>query len=284
MTARPTAAWDPGHYLAYADERARPFLDLLGRIDPARQDPVLEGPVLDGAGPTRVVDLGCGPGTLTVLLARRWPGAEVLGVDDSEAMITACATLDDADRLRFECADLRAHLAAVAAGERPRAGVVVSNATLQWLPDHLALLPALVDAVVPGGWLGFQVPGNFGEPSHVLRAELAADPAYASHLAGVAVPASHEPAVYLEALVAAGLGEVDVWETTYLHRLHGADAVFDWVSSTGARPTLAALPPGLREEFEAEYRARLRAAYPASGPDAVVVLPFRRIFAVGRRA
>ena len=143
--------------------------------------------------------------------------------------------------------------------------VLVSNATLQWVPGHLELLPDLVARVNPGGWLAFQVPGNFDEPSHTIRAELAAQAPYAEHTAAVevAVPSSHDPAVYLHAL--RGLGcEVDAWETTYLHVLDGEDPVFTWVSGTGARPTLQALPDDLRVRFEEEFKRRLRAAYPES--------------------
>src|SRR5690606_18697944 len=111
--------------------------------------------------------------------------------------------------------------------------VLVSNATLQWLPDHLGLLPRLLDQVAAGGWLAFQVPGNFDQPSHTVRTDLAAEEPYAAHTGGVAVPSSHEPADYLRALQALGC-EVDAWETTYLHVLTGPDPVFAWVSGTGA--------------------------------------------------
>jgi trans-aconitate 2-methyltransferase len=157
--------------------------------------------------------------------------------------------------------------------------VLVSNATLQWLPDHLDLLPSLVAGVRSGGCFAFQVPGNFAEPSHTIRTDLAADPAYAAHTRGAAVPSSHDSATYLDALT--GLGcTVDAWETTYLHVLHGDDPVFTWVSGTGARPTLEALPDDLRPRFECEFKARLRAAYPNQGHG--VILPFRRIFVVAR--
>ena len=247
--------WDPDRYLAFADERGRPFVELLARV---------------GAdAPATVVDLGCGPGNLTALLRSRWPGAAVLGIDSSPEMIaTARASQDD---VAFEVGDLR--------DWHGSADVLTSNATLQWLPDHLDLLPHLVSRVTRGGWLAFQVPSNFEEPSHTIRRELAAEPAYAEHTADVAVPDSHDPATYLETLL--GLGCVaDVWETTYLHVLTGPDPVFTWVSGTGARPTLQALPDGLREDFETEYKRRLADAYPAR--DGRVVLPFRRIFAVAR--
>jgi trans-aconitate 2-methyltransferase len=253
-----THTWDPDRYLTYADERGRPFLDLVGRVAAHRPD--------------LVVDLGCGPGNLTALLARRWPQAEVLGVDASPEMVAAAQGVTGP---RFEVGDLRTW-----APPRP-VDVLVSNATLQWVPGHLELLPALVGHLAPGGWFALQVPGNVAEPSHAIRHELARDPRFASHLEGVASPDAFGPEVYLEALT--GLGcQVDAWETTYLHVLTGDDPVFAWATGTGARPTLQALPDGLREEFSEEFRRRLREAYPAR-PDGTVVLPFRRVFAVAHR-
>ncbi len=251
-------SWDPDRYLTFADERGRPFLELVARID--------------ADAPARVVDLGCGAGNLTVLLARRWPQAQVVGVDSSSEMIAA-APLDAGVELTV--GDLSTWAPSVPVD------VLVSNAALQWVPGHLELLPRLVDGVAPGGWLAFQVPGNFDEPSHTIRRDLAAEAPYAEHTAGVAAPSAHSAARYLEAL--RGLGcEVDAWETTYLHVLHGEDPVFTWVSGTGARPTLQALPDDLRPAFEEEFKRRLREAYPEQ--DGAVVLPFRRVFVVARRA
>lgn len=254
-----THTWDPDRYLTYADERGRPFVELVARVA--------------APAPATVVDLGCGPGNLTALLAERWPGARIQGVDSSPEMIAkARATHPE---LGFEVGDLR--------DWRPDAqvDVLVSNATLQWVPGHLELLSTLLDLVQPEGWLAFQVPGNFDEPSHTIRSELAATAPYAEHTHGVAVPSSHGPTTYLEALADLGC-EVDAWETTYLHVLEGADAVFTWVSGTGARPTLQALPEDLRAAFEDEFKARLRLAYPLRD-DGLVVLPFRRIFVVAHR-
>lgn len=249
--------WDPDTYLAYADERARPFLELTARIR--------------AEAPRTVVDLGAGPGTLTALLHERWPEAQVTAVDSSAEMIERASAIEG---IGVQHADLRSW--------RPDSpvDVIVANASLQWVPDHLALLPHLIDHLAPGGWLAFQVPGNFEEPSHTLRRDLAAQEPFAAHTAGVDHPASHDPAVYLRSLQELGC-EVDAWETTYLHVLHGEDPVLEWVKGTGARPTLLALPEDLRARFEAELGARLREAYPESGTG--VVLPFRRVFAVARR-
>ena len=250
--------WDPGHYLTYADERGRPFVELVARIG--------------AEAPATVVDLGCGPGNLTALLQERWPAAAIRGLDSSPEMIAGARALGTS--IDFEVADLRAW-----AERADPVDLVVSNATLQWVPGHLDLLLALVGRINPGGRLAFQVPGNFDEPSHTIRTELAAEPPYDAHTRGVAVPSSHDPGVYLDRLTELGCA-VDAWETTYLHVLTGPDAVFTWVSGTGARPTLQALPDDLRPAFEEEFRSRLRAAYPER--DGRVVLPFRRVFVVAQ--
>ena len=252
-----THSWDPERYLTFADERGRPFLELLSRVD--------------ADAPRRVVDLGCGAGNLTVLLARRWPQAQVLGVDSSAAMVAAAPVGEGVD---FAVGDL------VGWSSDEPVDVLLSNAALQWVPGHLALLPRLVGQLAPDGWLAFQVPGNFDQPSHTIRHDLAAEAPYAVHTRHVATPDAHDAATYLHELRALGL-EIDAWETTYLHVLRGEDPVFTWVSGTGARPTLQALPDDLRPAFEEELKQRLRQAYPASG--GAVVLPFRRVFVVARQ-
>ncbi|GAA3631128.1 trans-aconitate 2-methyltransferase [Microlunatus ginsengisoli] len=248
--------WDPTDYLRYADERSRPFVDLTARID--------------ADAPQRVVDLGCGPGNLTALLARRWPDAEVEGVDASPAMIRRAGQYAG-DRLRFSLGDIRDWQ------DAEPVDVVVSNATLQWVPGHRAVLPRLVGALRPGGWLAFQVPGNFDQPSHRLLHELADRPPYAEWTRDLERPAAFDPEVYLADLAELGC-RVQAWETTYLHVLAGPDPVFHWISSTGARPVLGALPDGLRDDFEAAYKKRLNEAYPPRTYG--TVLPYRRIFAV----
>ena len=250
--------WDPERYLRFADERGRPFVELVGRV--AADDP------------RTVVDLGCGPGNLTGLLKQRWPSAQVTGLDSSAEMIATARGRDDG--VEYDVADLRDWRPSVPVD------VLVCNATLQWVPDHLALLPSLVEGVRPGGWFAFQVPGNFDEPSHTIRRDLAATPPYDAQTAGVATPDAHDAATYLRALQPL-VASVDAWETTYLHVLRGEDPVFTWVSGTGARPTLQALDETLRPRFEDEFKRRLRAAYPDEGWG--VVLPFRRVFVVAQR-
>ncbi|WP_214108048.1 trans-aconitate 2-methyltransferase [Acrocarpospora catenulata] len=249
--------WDPTLYGRYADERARPFFDLVARIG--------------AAGPRTVADLGCGTGELTVRLAGRWPGADLYGLDSSPEMIAKAPP-----GARFEVGDVRAW--------RPPApvDVIVSNALLQWIPEHRELLARWArEDLAPGGWLAFQVPGNFGSPSHVLIRELCRSPAWRDELGDLVREAPvGDPAEYYGLLAAEGC-EVDAWETTYLHVLQGENPVLTWVRATALRPMLARLTGDRQEAFLADAARLLAEAYPASPYG--TPFPFRRIFVVARR-
>lgn len=255
--------WDPSLYLRHADERARPFHDLMARVG--------------AEDPERVVDLGCGPGGLTRLLADRWPAAYVLGIDSSPEMVQRAQVYAIAGRCEFVRADIMEWRL-----DEP-VDVVVSNATLQWVPDHLERLAGWVAALRPGGWLAVQVPANFDAPSHVLMREVAASRRWQSVLAEVLRHgnAVETPATYLDLLADAGC-IVDAWQTTYLHVLSGQDAVLDWVRGTGLRPVLDALSAEEADEFVTVYAPRLREAYPRT--DHGTVFPFTRTFVVAQRA
>jgi trans-aconitate 2-methyltransferase len=256
-------AWDPVRYLRFAGERARPFADLLARVD--------------AEAPRTVVDLGCGEGALTASLAQRWPGARVTGIDSSQTMLAAAAAHAVPGRVEFALADVQ---------DWEPAGpvdVLVSNAVLHWVPGHAGVLARWAGWLSPGGRLALQVPGNFRAPTHTLLTELCRSPRWAASLAdaGPDPDAVLEPAGYHDVLTADGL-VTDVWETTYLHVLTGEDPVLNWVRSTQLRPVLARLGEDDAAEFTAAYAAALREAYPQR-PDGTTLLPFRRIFAVGSR-
>jgi trans-aconitate 2-methyltransferase len=263
-------AWDPQQYALFGNHRGRPFADLLNRVVADR--------------PAVVVDLGCGDGPLTLSLADRWPDARIVGVDQSPQMLEAARGHDVDDRVEW--------VQASAEEWDPRSvggpiDVLVSNATLQWVPRHLDLVPRWVDALVPGGWFGMQVPGNFDAPSHALMREVAARQPRAAELEKVLrrVIKIATPAEYLAALATLGL-EADVWETTYQHVLDPEGAqrspVLEWVRGTGLRPALDVLTDEVeREAFLDEYTRALNDAYPREPHG--VVLGFRRIFAVGHK-
>ncbi|MEV5145977.1 trans-aconitate 2-methyltransferase [Streptomyces sp. NPDC052727] len=263
-----TPSWDPAQYLRHAGHRARPFADLLARI-----------PGLPGDAP-RIADLGCGPGNVTALLAERWPTARITGYDNSPEMLDK-AHVDHAGptagggRLDFAHADVRTWT------PTEPYDLIVSNATLQWVPGHADRFADWIAALPPGGTLAFQVPHNIDAPLHALMRDLAGTPRWRHRLADVLrrTDSVHTPGTYLHRLTRLGCA-ADVWETTYFHVLQGEDPVLDWVKGTGLRPALTALAddPEERDAFLTAYRDLLREAYP-SAPYGTV-LPFRRLFAV----
>ena len=254
--------WDPAQYSRFAAERALPFRDLVSRIDVPQA--------------SLVVDLGCGPGTQTVELAALWPQARVIGVDNSSEMLRQARAYEVPGRVEFRMADLQRFC------PPGPVDVMVTNATLQWVPGHLGLLGRLTAWLAPGGAFGMQVPANFNEPSHLLLRELAGEGRWRPLLEGGVTrwPSSHEPSEYLEALEACGL-RTTVWETTYFQLLDGEDSVLEWMKGTALRPVLGALPPDDASRFLAEYGDRLRDAYPARAGGNL--LRYRRVFAVGNR-
>jgi trans-aconitate 2-methyltransferase len=253
--------WSASTYLRFEDERTRPAVDLLARVALQR--------------PRRIFDIGCGPGNSTELLARRFPEAEVVGVDSSPDMLAAARErMPDA---RFVEADL-----ATWTPEAP-ADLIFANAVLQWLPGHETLLPRLVKSLAFGGVLAVQMPDNRSEPSHVAMAEVARDPAWAARIA-------HAGGARTDILSAEGYYDllmphssaVDVWRTTYVHPLDGAEAIAGWCRSTGLRPYLDPLDAAERERYLALYVERLRAYYPERG-GGKALLRFPRIFVVATR-
>ena len=252
--------WDPHRYLQFADDRSRPFVDLIGRV---------------GAEPRTVVDLGCGPGHLTDVLRHRWPEAAIHGVDSSPEMIDRANHDNGDERASYELADVSTWTPA------EPVDLIVSNALFQWVPDQLEVIERLAARIAPGGAFALQVPRNYSSPSHTLLHEIASEPPYAAHTADIVADRGIEPVAYLRLFAALGWS-VDLWETTYFHVLPGDDPVFDWVSGTGARPYLQALPDDLREQFVASYRAALRSAYPPEPWG--TVFPFRRTLVVAHRA
>lgn len=250
--------WSAAQYVKFEDERTRAARDLLAQV------PALpEG---------TVYDLGCGPGNSTELVVQRFPAHRVIGVDgDADMLAAARRRLPDN---AFEFGDL-----SVWTPPEP-AALLFANAVFQWVPDHVAVLPRLMDALVPGGVLAVQMPDNRGEPNHTEMDATTEDPRWARFFAGSHPrrPPLPPTSVYFNAL-APMARRVDIWHTIYNHPMADAAAIVEWVKGTGIRPYLAKLPTNEQEGFLQAYRRRLEAAYPRTG-DGRVLLRFPRLFMV----
>ncbi len=249
--------WNPDIYLAFEAPRFRPVIDLVGRIG-------LEAP-------GRIVDLGCGTGSGTMLMRQRWPEARLTGVDGSADMLAKAR--DEAPEINWIEADLN-----IWSPDAP-VDLVFSNAALHWLDNHAALFPRLLDMIAPGGQLAVQMPRNYHAPGLSLVAEVARDGPWAARLEPVirATPTS-EPHFYYD-LIAPRVQHFDIWETDYIQVLEGENPVADWTKGSWMAPLLNALEEPERSAYEAEYRRRVAAAYPKE-KDGKTLFPFRRIFFV----
>lgn len=253
--------WSPAQYLTFADERTRPARDLLAQVP--------------RVSARRVYDLGCGPGNSTAVLVARFPQAQVTGIDNSPAMLEAArAACPAAD---FVFGDLSIWLPP----ERP--DLLFSNATFQWVPDHLHVLERLGHCLPEGGVLAVQMPDNLAEPSHRLMREAAGQGRWAMKLREAAAARDVLPSVETYyARLKPQFRRLEIWHTIYNHPLDGVEGIVSWLGSTGLRPFLSPLDEVERADFLDRYTALLRGAYPLQ-PDGTVLLRFPRLFIVGVR-
>lgn len=251
--------WDPTLYSAFAQPRLRPALDLMARID--------------APDARHVVDLGCGPGTVTRILAERWHDSTVTGVDSSPEMLQAAQA--QASRVRWVQAD-----AAVWTPEHP-VDVLFSNAALHWLNDHVTVFPRLLAQVAPGGVLAVQMPHNHYAASHAIMAETVEAGPWAARLRPLARRFPVEDCDFYYDVLAPLARSLDIWETEYLHVLDGDNPVVRWTMGTSLRPLLDALEEPERSEFLEEYSRRIAESYPPR-PDGKTLFPFRRLFMVAK--
>lgn len=253
--------WSPQQYLKFEAERNRPIFDLLN--------------ALPATTVRQAVDIGCGPGNSTELLAARFPEATVQGFDSSPEMVAQARTR--LPRLQFDVADVSGWEAA------GPFDVMLSNAVLQWVPDHERLLPRLVGKLAPGGSLAIQMPDNLEEPAHRLMREVAADPRWVAKMGkGTDRRDRIRPVDWYYSLLRQTGAQADIWRTTYFHALAGIDALVEWFKGTGLRPFLQPLDAAEQAAYLDRYRAALAGAY-AAQPDGTVLLPFPRLFMIATR-
>jgi trans-aconitate 2-methyltransferase len=249
-------SWDAELYLKFADERTQPSVDLISRISLAH--------------PSRIIDLGCGPGNSTAMLRQRWPAAEITGLDNSREMINA------ASRAYPGWAWVEGDIATWTTAAP--FDLVFSNAALHWVANHAEVMPHLLRQVLPQGALAIQMPAHFRSPVHELMIETAVNPAWQDSMENAIHAIRVErPAFYYD-LLDPLTSKLDLWETEYIHVMNSPAAILEWIRGTGLRPFLEALPSEeQKRRFEELFLAGLTKAYPAQ-KDGRVLFPFRRLF------
>lgn len=258
-------AWDPQQYAQFAAERAQPFHDLLGLVRPA----VIR----------RAVDLGCGPGELTALAARRLSVAEMIGIDHAPAMLAGAAA-HATPNVRFELGDIGAW---TSDGD---VDLVVAAASLQWVPHHPTVIARWTAALAPGGQLAVQVPANSHAPTHVVASAVAGREPHRSAFGPLGPPVDPvaeevlTPEEYARVLHDLGYVDIDVQLRVYPHVLPTTRHAVEWVKGTTLTRFRSVLSAADYDAFLADYEEELLAAM---GDERPCFFPFSRILMVARR-
>jgi trans-aconitate 2-methyltransferase len=254
-------SWSSKQYSKFENERNRPIADLLAHIPTAKV--------------STATDIGCGPGNSTELLRARFPDAKISGMDSSANMIEAAR--ERMPGVQFGVDDISTWKA------KGPFDVILANASLQWVPDHETLFPALINKLAPGGTLAVQMPDNFEEPAHRLMRETAINGPWKGKLEDSAKRMIRKGAQWYYQTLKDQVPVLDIWRTTYHHPLAGGPAaVVEWFKGTGLRPYLDPLNENERTAFLAQYQEAIGEAY-TTYPDGTVLLPFPRLFIVATR-
>lgn len=256
-------SWDANLYLKFSGQRARPATDLIAQTE-------LEDP-------RRVVDIGCGTGNSTEQLHRRWPQADLAGLDNSPEMLSQART-NHPDWKWIQCGVEQW-------APDSKFDLIFSNACLHWLPDHGRLFPRLASYLAPGGALAVQMPNSYDLPAHTVMLEVAHDPAapWARTLAGAAETISVQPPAFYYDALRKVTNRLNIWQAEYLQIMDGPRAILDWVRSTAMRRYTEPLPSDeLRKQFEQRCLERFEQYYPAND-QGKTLFPYRRMFIVAYR-
>mgnify|MGYP004604301761 CR=1 FL=1 len=252
--------WNAKQYLKFEAERTQPAIDLIAR--------------LDGLSPRRILDLGCGPGNSTALLARRFPKAALIGADASEDMLS---------RARKSCAgaEFRRCVFPEGLAELGSFDLIFSNACIHWIPGQEALLRALFASLNPGGFLAVQIPLTQRAPFYQALNELVKEEPWEKlrEIRNFYAGTPEDYDAWLRPLAARQW----LWETTYYHPVADEGAVLEWYRGSGLRPYEAMLEKEEKARLEEALLERLREAYPKRRGGGLL-LSMARLFFLAQKA
>lgn len=251
--------WDVDGYLKFESQRNRPIEDLISRI------PIQK--------PEMILDMGCGPGNSTKILQKHFPEARIKGIDRSETMLErARQELPNLEWILADISEFHPHL---------ECDIIFSNATLQWIPDVEQILQMWFSLLSPGGVIAVQVPENRNAPIVKAMAKVHELDSWNKYQP-ISLP-SYRPAFHYYEILAPFASEIDLWETTYFHRLGSLQEMIDWYRVTGMKPYLEGLPDSkARLQFETEVLNECRSSYRQS-QDGFFLFPFQRTFFVAKK-
>ena len=254
--------WNAQLYLKFKKDRTQPAIDLAAR--------------LECDAPAKALDVGCGPGNSTAVLKARFPNSQVIGADYSENMVETARK--DNPELEFIQCDISKDI-----DKLPHdLDIIFSNACLQWVPDHPALLPRLMGLLKPGGLLAVQIPMNYQEPIHRIIESTVSQSPCSELIPYMRLFYTLSQEHYFDLLSEIST-DFTLWQTTYLHRLPSHQAIMDWYSSTGLRPYLdAAVTDEARDGFYQEVFRQVKEQYPVQ-QNGEIIFRFPRFFFIAQK-
>jgi trans-aconitate 2-methyltransferase len=258
-----TPDWDAKAYQQFSRLRQRPVNELLDRVDVPN--------------PQRIYDLGCGTGIATQLLAKRWPRAQLQGIDSSAQMLAEARSLPV--KALWKHCDLLDWQP-----EQP-ADLLFAAAVLHFIDGHETLLPRLLGHINPGGCLAAHMPDWRDALWYRLMLDTLEDGGPGGTPMGtpeLRQRMAARPLLALEdyyRLLAPLTSSLDIWETEQLQVVDGKSPVYDWVKVSALRPVMQALSSAEQARFIYHYLMRVNKHYPQER-DGHTLFAFKRIFIV----
>ena len=248
--------WSANQYTKFIKERTQPAIDLANKITISN--------------PHNIIDIGCGPGNSTRVLADKFKDAYIVGADNSQNMLDKAKSQNP--DLNFMMFDASKDFTDI----KERFDVVFSNACIQWIPNHRELIKNMMGILNDGGVLAVQTPMNYKEPIHRIIEELVCSDKWKKYFPNPRAFYNLKPEEYFD-LLSKISSDFTIWETVYCHRMPSHESIMEWYKGTGLRPYLNELSEYDAEEFEREVYNEVVKAYPIQS-NGEIIFRFPRFF------
>lgn len=253
--------WNSKEYLSFKNERTQPAFDLVNRIDIK--------------APQKIIDIGCGPGNSTAVLKQYFNNAEIIGIDSSEDMIDKAKS--EYNDLTFINSDIRD----IFINEKESYDVVFSNACIQWIPEHKALIKNMIELLKDNGYLAIQIPYNYDEPIHKIINEVTKSEKWKNLFDNHRERYVLEISEYYD-LLSEVSSNFEMWQTIYFHKMKSYDNILEWYRGTGLRPYLEQLNEAQKIDFERDILIKIKQSYPMQ-KNGEIMFKFPRLFFIAEK-
>lgn len=252
--------WNPEIYNKFKNIRYQPFYDLTDFIQPVSG--------------MKAIDLGCGTGEQTAILADKFKEANFLGVDSSAEMLEQSKALET-DNLHFRKATTEE---TIASGEKW--DLIFSNAALQWSNDHETLFTELIKLVNPKGQFAVQMPVQPQNKLNMILAELVDEEPFKSYLNCYR---RHSPVLsideYAQILFDGGLEDLQIQQKVYPIIANDNETLYNFISGSALIPYIERLEREQKEVFIKAYKERIAEHF----PKLPAIYSFKRLLLYGRK-